>query len=71
MRARLVQVDPEKSSPSQIRVQTGGAFSPMPPAKTSVSNEEGGGKGTDPFFRLVTKQRDGFSNAHRQSHSRV
>ena len=29
---------PRKPSPSQIRSRTGGAFSPMPPAKTSVSN---------------------------------
>jgi len=29
---------PRKSSPSQIRSRTRGAFSPMPPANTSVSN---------------------------------
>ena len=29
---------PRKPSPSQIRSRMSGAFSPMPPAKTSVSN---------------------------------
>jgi hypothetical protein len=29
---------PRKPSLSQIRLRTSGAFSPMPPAKTSVSN---------------------------------
>ena len=29
---------PRKPSPSQMRVRMSGAFSPMPPAKTSVSN---------------------------------
>ena len=29
---------PRKPSPSQMRARTSGAFSPMPPAKTSVSN---------------------------------
>ena len=29
---------PRKFSPSQMRARTTGAFSPMPPAKTSVSN---------------------------------
>src|ERR1700730_15617203 len=29
---------PRKLSPSQMRARTSGAFSPMPPAKTSVSN---------------------------------
>ena len=34
----LLNSIPRKRSPSQMRVRISGAFSPMPPAKTSVSN---------------------------------
>ena len=53
--------DSKKAKSSQMRERTVKAFSPIPPAKTSVSNPPSAAtKDSDPFFGLIAEQRQSF-----------